>query len=323
MTGHNVSNANTDSSTQSNGTAHAQPCDCGLGTYTGTQALNRIIASFPPIYKYALAASDYLGQIYGPALAELHQEFNELMSLFKTIAETTSTLSEFVIRRAARGVSVSRQALESASQRIKEHMPPMPPMPPMPHPHVPHVDPEALIKAREKIDTLSEFVEDQAAMLADYVEEQTTLVQEKSMQSLRQAKRGLDKLIGEARQAIGGSAGEANQGVNADIGGELGRVRVQDLPGSRWHAARAARGRRPVRQQRSARPRAKIVDRVKERRARRMGPGQDQPRPPVEVHMEERSRAGKVWDAIHHVSATEGLRRTAYHLSQGAMALVV
>lgn len=309
----NATSVNATTNTESNESVHAEPCDCSLGVFTGSQVLNRIVASVPPIYHYALAATEYLGQIYRPALAELRKEFTELLSLFKALAETTSTLSEFVIRRAARGVGVSRQALELASQHVKDHMPPIP------HPHM-HVDPEAVAKAKKKVDTLSEFVEDQAAMLADYVEEQTALLQEKSMESLRQAKRGLHKLIGETRKAIGDDSIEMRGDASSDVDRALDRIRVQDLPGSRWRA-REARGRRNVKEQRNTRPRVKVVDRVRERRTRRKGPEHSGPR--VEVRMEERSRAGKVWDAIHHVSLSESRRRIAHQSSQGAMALVV
>lgn len=229
------------------------------------------MGSLSPINRYILSASHTIGSIYRPAVAELHKEYLELMSLLRTVAETTSTLAEFIIRRASRGVGVSKRALESASQRLKDNMPIVP------HPHLDH---SSLVKARRQIDHLSEYVEDQAAILADYVEEQSTVLHDKSLESLQQAKSGLDKLIREARKAVG-----------------------DDTPVKEpKHVRKRAASGHPKKQ------RVKVVDKVREKRARRAGDV-----PVAQRKLEERSRAGKLWDALHHVSLIRSAQRIADH----------
>ena len=265
--------ANFSSQTEVNGTLHHEPCQCGITKRLRFDMLGHFIGTFSPVHRYVLSATHAISAIYHPALSELHNEYMELLALLHTVAETTSTLAEFIIRRASRGVGVSKRALESASRKIRDNMPDVP------HPHVDQI---SLIKARQQIESLSDYVEDQAALLVDYVEEQTIVIHDKSLDSLRHAKKGLDKLIKEARKAVG---------EDAPVKEPMPKiVRRQAMFGS------------------GPKQKVKIVDRFREKRAKREGVV-----PVVQREIEERSRAGKLWDALHHVSLTKSPQRTANH----------
>ena len=259
--------ANASTGIELNGGLHQSPCNCNVSRYLGSEWLGNIAGGVSPVGRYVMSAAGAVGSIYRPVVSELFKEYLEVVELLRTVAETTSTLAEFVLRRASRGVGVSKQALEMASRKVKDRMPEVP------HPHL---DQLSLVKARVQIDHLSEYVEDQAALLADYVEEQSTIIQAKSLDSLRHAKKGLDKLIREARRAIGD-----------DITVE------ESVPRNNRKQAQAAHG---------LKQRVRIVDKVRERRARKAGYV-----PVAQRKMEEKSRSGKLWDALHHVSPKRSL----------------
>ena len=256
-------------------------CSCDVMQRPATELLVSWLAKTikdygGPVALYSATALQHINEIYEPVMAELQKEYRELVELFRSVAEASSTLSEFLIRRAARGVSVSRQAMERATSSLRQRMPEIP---------KPLIDQEAIARARQRIDNLHEYVEEQAASLAEYMEEQSIIVHEKSMESLKQAKKGLDKLIIEARRMVDGQD-KAKTETNVHDEGPMPFLQMEAEGGGpkRWKdRIRSSRKRR--RESRSA---------IGEARRR------------VHAHRrvppEEPSRARKLLDAIHHVS---------------------
>ena len=251
-----------------NTTKPLEPCLRSLSYDLRSGLLASIVTSLGPIQQYTLSATRMIVTIYGPAMAELKKEFGELLALTKAMAETTSTLTEFVIRRAARGVAVSRRVLDEATNSLRQHIPPLP--------QGPIVDHEAVARARAQIDTLSVYVEDQAAAMAVYLEEQSALMHEKGMESLKQAKRGLDKLIDEARKVVDGEEHDKLASVHA-----AGPMPFAQMGGRKW---------RPVQLSR--------MESVKERTRRAWRREGRSGHPPP-----DRPSIGRnIFDMVHHVS---------------------
>lgn len=249
--------------------------------------VSNILGRFGALHRYMASASHYFMAIYAPVMAELGKEWDEAVALLRDVAETTSTLIQFVIRRAARGVHVSRRALGSATDGLRAKMPPVP---------QPPIDAHTLVKAREQIDRLSEYVEDQAVFLAEYIEEQTMMLHDRSMESLHQARRGLDKLIAEAKKTV-------------SDGGTL------DAPGKEFP---------PKSHKRHSRPARPVKERVRlDARSRRsLRKLQREERKVFEAKMthwakvrgglpkpEDKTRMGKMWEMLYHVSVSDASAR--------------
>ena len=264
-----------------NSTSQNLTCECGLSRHVAYDFFAHLVKSLGPVQHYAASAKHMFMTIYAPAVAEMHKELGELAELSQTIAETTSTLIRFIIRRAARGARVSRRALETASSKIQANMPPLP---------RPHIDKDALVKAREQIDQLSEYVEEQAVILAEYIQEQTEMIHNESMTSLRQAKRGLDKLILEAKKAVG----EENRSSIKE------RVK-EPMPKMVRRRAQAEIAR--SRQRQMHMEKAEVDEGVKKGAVRVF------PKP------EEKTRVGKMWDLVYHVSLRRSIKTN--HIETG------
>lgn len=270
----------TNDSTTGNQTANqtrvAEPCACTPSQHTRSDVMSHLIRSLHPVQRQLASASHTLATIYAPVKAELRRDYAELQALGRSVAEATSTLAEFIIRRAARGLGISRQAMERATRGLRSYLPPLP------SPHVPHIDTQALVKARQSIDHLSELVEDQAASLAEFVEEQSAMIHEKSIDSLRQAKRGLDKVIREARRVVGDA-----QGDQEIVKEPLPKTMRRKEAASPFNLLAKERVRMVNREMRS------------KRRVQRGGTRRDEG---TRIKVEQRTRGRKIWDAIHHVS---------------------
>ncbi len=181
--------------------ASTPSCPCSLSQHVRSEMMSRIGLTFGPMAQYAASASRYLDRFYAPALAELQKELGELLEMARTIAKTTSTLSQLLVNRAVRGVVVSRAALNSATSRLRQHLPTPAVSRKITNTTAEHtVIQEAIAVTRANIDNLSDYVESQATALSEFVEEHTIIMQEKGMESLKQAKKGLDKLIAEAKK---------------------------------------------------------------------------------------------------------------------------
>jgi hypothetical protein len=262
-------------------------CECEVSRQRGSEMVSNILGRFGALHRYMASASHYFMAIYAPVMAELGKEWDEAVALLRDVAETTSTLIQFVIRRAARGVHVSRRALGSATDGLRAKMPPVP---------QPPIDAHTLVKAREQIDRLSEYVEDQAVFLAEYIEEQTMMLHDRSMESLHQARRGLDKLIAEAKKTV-------------SDGGTL------DAPGKEFP---------PKSHKRHSRPARPVKERVRlDARSRRsLRKLQREERKVFEAKMthwakvrgglpkpEDKTRMGKMWEMLYHVSVSDASAR--------------
>ncbi|ORX34238.1 hypothetical protein BD324DRAFT_653506 [Kockovaella imperatae] len=176
-----------------NHTAVVEECNCELSEYLGSFLWSSFFRGSNYTRHQSSIFLDYIGSIWGPAWLELRKEWQEVVALLKTMSEASATLSQFVLRRATRGVSISRHILDNATVRLRSNMPDIP---------TPNMDPETLHKAKERIHLLTTYLESHAASMAEYLEEQSTVMQEKSAESLRQAKRGLDKLVNEAKRIV-------------------------------------------------------------------------------------------------------------------------
>jgi hypothetical protein len=209
-------------------------------------------------------------------------------------------LTEFVIRRAARGVGISRHGLDNVASTLRSRLPPLP------QPHLPQLDTLALLKAREQIDLLSDYIEDQAIILADFVEDQTAMFHEKSIDSLRQARRGLDKIIREAKGAVGLEESPHKKTkkeplpkvINRKVSAKaLKRLGADDREWEKYLKREAEVIRRGVRDFPRRGPYGQEPYRSKMAAASGPAMGEE-----VKVKFEQRSRGKKIWDAIHHVS---------------------
>lgn len=147
------------------------------------------------------------------------------------------------------------------------------------------------------MENLSEHLEQQANALAALVEEQTTIMQEKSIDSLKQAKRGLNKLIAEVRKTT--------------QDGDQGKLRQSNV---------GKEGPMPFTRMRNRAKRPALVR--SSRQYQRQRSGQDERRPdrlfpPPEIP----SRGRRFLDMVHHVGRHEiGFGADP---SKGAVALVL
>lgn len=257
-----------------NQTESLEPCACLPSHHLRADFLSYLIRTVLPVQQHLNSSLQTLASIYAPVRAELLRDYAELIALSRSLAEATSTLAEFVIRRAARGLGVSRQTVDRLTRSVRAHLPVIP------VPHVPHIDTRALLKARQSIDHLSELVEEQAVAFADFVEEQSTILQERSVDSLRQARRGLDKVIREARKAVGDE-----QSSKDVIREPLPKVIQRKELSGRQARERLRSLKREMRAHRTA-----------ERGYTRRGEATSR------FKIEQPSRGRKIWDAIHHVS---------------------
>jgi hypothetical protein len=256
--------------------SHVEGCGCASSHQHRNEVINRLLSSLRPATRYTISATRYLDHVFAPAYVELQKEMNELVALGKTFLETSSTLSQFMIHRAARGLTVSRHALNRLSNRLRRYIP-------LPVPSNVKATPDSGLRARKdtararaSMDILQEYVEASTTALGDYVEEQAILLQEKGMESLNKARKGLDRLIAEARHAV--------EGVEA-----LG----EDEKARHW----------------TSQTLPKVFD-VPElgatKRSRRSRMERDHAiRRKVHHRAERSSRGRKLWDAFHHVSQTD------------------
>lgn len=268
-----------------NVTAPAPARQCTLSQHVRSEMMAQFTAISAPAMTFAISASRYLNHVYAPALAELQKELAELLALAHAIAETTSTLSQLVINRAARGFSISRQALHSATSRLPKYASPSNSMTEASRIMSNHTAIwDAVVIARDSVDALSDYMEDHAAALSDFVEDQAIVIQEKGIKSLRRAKQGLNKLIAEAKK-LKGDPGEEKVG-RTDVGKE------GPMPFTRMH--RRA-GRAPF-----ARTSRLVSSRLqpRQRHSRRAERCIKRTLPPPETP----SRSRRFWDMVHHVS---------------------
>ena len=191
-------------------------CPCDLSRHIRSQMISRFGNALGSTSLYVISAARYLDHVYKPALVELQNELGELLSLVQVIAETTATLSQLILNRAARGVSVSRRALDGATSALRRHVPRRPVINTALENEVRTMTQEAIAITRANIDNLSEYMEDQATTLSKLVDEHTVHMQEKGIKSLKQAKKGLDKLIHDVKRMTGESDEEKSLG--SDVG---------------------------------------------------------------------------------------------------------
>lgn len=194
-------------------------CPCSLSQHVRSEVVARFVTALGSATNYAASVTRYLDHIFAPALAEFWTDMAELVALARAITETTSTISELVIHRAARGFSVSRHAFEAATSRLREYLPILT----LKSNTSTISDEQSIVNdaieiVRANIDSLSEYIEGQAFALSDYVEEHSSIMQDQGMESLKQAKRGLDKLIVEARKMTGDV--EEERKTSTDVGKE-------------------------------------------------------------------------------------------------------
>jgi hypothetical protein len=242
---------------------NVEPCSCTLPQHVHNQLLTKALDILGPARQYALSATRYLDFVLTPTYIEMRKEMGELVALANTMVETSSTLTQFVIHRAARGLSISRHALNRMTARMKLHIP----MPVLGNSTGEHSLRQDLARARASIDTLQEHVDVYTSAITGYVEEQAQQVRERGMKNLKQARRGLDRVFAEVRRAVDGSS----DGLEGE-----------DIEREQLLSLLASEGRSKSHRERSVSSRRNAVRKHPE--------------------AEKSSRGKKMWDALHHVS---------------------
>lgn len=152
----------------------------GISQQVRDQLGPRLSTAFGLARNYSIAASRMVGPLSLEVLQALDKELHGLLSLAQQVLHTTAVASGPVLRCAARNLAVLQHTANTAMRQLYDRLTDSTPS---------DVDREAIAReaiarARAGLDTLAEYVEGQASN-----------VQEKSRDSLRQARKGLDKLV--------------------------------------------------------------------------------------------------------------------------------
>ena len=189
-------------------------------------------------------------------------------------------------------------------------------MPNMPEVAAPHIDQEKIERAKRKVNELSDFVEGQAVAMAEYLEEQTVAIQEKSVESLRQARRGLDKLVVEARKMVHDHEDDQAEAQTFRMKKQRKwmdkRRKLMDVWSGSGQIGRKRSGRKHFRKCTGNK------DEKKEKEAQRGGRRW--------LRAEKQSRGRRMLDMIHHVRTSRPSLDptvTVADTRQGAMAFVL
>jgi hypothetical protein len=145
------------------------------------------------------------------------------------------------------------------------------------------MDSESLGQVKAQLDILSEYVETQATHIADYFEEQSRMAHERGMDSLKQAKLGLDNVIAEARKLVDGSPHP--DGVGS-------KLTKQAAPMPRFNGMSRSEAKRRIKESAAKERSQKSTEELHSPRPRRSHPPAEKP-----------SKAKRFMDMVHHVSA--------------------
>ncbi|WWC58413.1 uncharacterized protein I303_100953 [Kwoniella dejecticola CBS 10117] len=250
----------------------AQNCTCSLSTLAHSSIHDIIDKAFGSVSAYTI----YLASVFGPIIATLEKELGSTYSFVARTVRIGVNTTRTSINTAARGAHVLKNSLSDFFAS-----------------HAPSAS-EELSKASAMFDSLSEYVEERFEAL----EEQAEVMQEKSIESLYQAKRGLDRLISDLKKFRGI---EDKTSTDVEKDGPLPFAHMKHSPTS--HRRRHTReGKLKSRVRREGRRDKKMQGNwIKDKKDEVL-----HPMPP----MEKPSRKRKILDQIHHVSVFAVLRRS-------------
>nr|XP_019014767.1 uncharacterized protein I206_00853 [Kwoniella pini CBS 10737]OCF53548.1 hypothetical protein I206_00853 [Kwoniella pini CBS 10737] len=264
----------------------AHNCTCSLSTIAKSQALELIGKTFAPLAIY----SSHIASFFSPVLARLESELGAIHQNVVRTIHTSVNMTRTSITTAARGAQIVKS---SFSHFFSSHTPSAS---------------EEIARASAMFDTLSEYVEGHLEAL----EEQAEAMQEKSMESIYQAKRGLNRLMRDLKTLRGIDDKKISTDVEKD--GPLPFSHMQEKSSSKRYVQRlkgriGSDGKGDTKRRRrdhSSR------ERRKERKLERGLKKDGEVLHPI-PNMEKPSRGKRILDQIHH----------CLHSEKGAMALVL
>ncbi|KAK8865754.1 hypothetical protein IAR55_000901 [Kwoniella newhampshirensis] len=246
-------------------------CACDLLTMLRSEVLSRLRGIAQPTKTYALMTSRYIDYLLGPIFASLDKELGDLLNFVLRLGKLASSASHTVFSRASRGAIVLSSNLRQTQSNISNFF----------TSHKPASGEESLARAQAMLDTLSDYVEARLDGLSEMIEEQADTMQEKGMDSIKKAKRGLDKLIRDAKRLGKDGQGKAMQ-IKMDVGKD-GPLPFKQMTSKREKRAKHVHrsGRRKI-EERDVRLKKFEIPKV----------SYPPPQPP--------SRAKRIFDMIHH-----------------------
>ncbi|KAK4685824.1 hypothetical protein P7C73_g4317, partial [Tremellales sp. Uapishka_1] len=170
-------------------------CHCGLVEHISGELSSLVLA---PVKNFGVSALQLVDNIWGPTLAILMKDYQEVMSLARTIAASTEKVSASVIRRAAKGAMISRHALATLVEKASTSLPRAREI----EAESQALAREAIVKAKMSLDILSEYVEGQLSEKGKSFREKGKALQEGGKSSVYQARRGLDRVLEEAWRTV-------------------------------------------------------------------------------------------------------------------------
>ncbi|WWD18065.1 hypothetical protein CI109_102512 [Kwoniella shandongensis] len=169
-------------------------CSCSFSTAVRSEVAARLQSLAKPVKTYALISTHYLDYFFGPFLAALDKELGDLLRLAIDLGKFASYTSQTVLSQASRGAVVSQAATRSMVERVHRRMSNFFSV------HNPAPSEESLARIQAMLDNLSHYVEARLDSLSEIIEDRTDTMQEKGMESIKKAKKGLNKLITEAKR---------------------------------------------------------------------------------------------------------------------------
>lgn len=164
-----------------NAQARAGNCTCDLSTYYFTHIYPNIIRSYAQSKSLAVAAVIRISEF-------VLQEFRELQLFVSHFAQTIQAASRLMVSRATRGAQMLKSSLQPLYQRFTAS----------PR-KVTYATRTKVVKTKETLDQLAEYVETRFDGLSEMIDRQTEDLQRQAGQSIRKAKKGLNRLIRDAR----------------------------------------------------------------------------------------------------------------------------
>lgn len=160
--------------------ARAGNCTCDLSTYYFTQVYPNIIRSYAQSKSLAVAAVIRISEL-------VLQEFRELQLFASHFAQTIQAASRLMLSRATRGAQILKSSLQPLYQRFTAS-----------RRKVTYTTRTKVVKTKETLDQLAEYVETRFDGLSEMIDRQTEDLQRQAGQSIRKAKKGLNRLIRDA-----------------------------------------------------------------------------------------------------------------------------
>lgn len=162
--------------------ARAGNCTCDLSTYYLTQVYPQIIRSYTQSKTMAVATVTRISQF-------VLQEFRELQLFASHFGQTIQAACSLMFSRATRGAQILKSSLQPLYQRVTAS-----------HRRDSYTTTTTtkVVKTKETLDQLAEYVETRFDGLSEMIDRQAGDLQRQAGQSIRKAKKGLNRLIRDA-----------------------------------------------------------------------------------------------------------------------------